>query len=171
MFASLLARRAGVALFALAVIGAATPVAAENPPPSPAAILIAKQIVEIKGVKQLFDPLVRGMVEKAKNMFMQTNFMLAKDLNESAAAVHKEFDPRVNELLDQTARIYAGYFTEPELKSLLAFYQSPLGQKVVVEEPKVLDQAVAFAGRWAEGLSDGVVARMRAEMKKRGHDL
>ena len=59
--------------------------AAADPKPSPAAILIAKQIVEIKGVKAMFEPLVRGVVEKVKNMFMQTNFMWAKDLNEVAA--------------------------------------------------------------------------------------
>ncbi len=27
----------------------------------------------------MFEPIVRGVVEKAKDMFMQTNFMWAKD--------------------------------------------------------------------------------------------
>ncbi len=68
---------------------------APNPNPSPAAILIAKQILEIKGQGKLFDPLVRGVIEKAKDEFMQTNFMWAKDLNEVAANMEKEYAPRV----------------------------------------------------------------------------
>ena len=72
---------------------------------------------------------------------------------------------------DLRQRIYAGHFTEAELKAILAFYQSPLGQKMIVEEPKALDESMANAGEWGDNLSEEVIAKMRAEMKKRGHDL
>jgi uncharacterized protein len=161
------------ALLALAVIGIAKPVMAQAPAqsPSPTAILIAKQIVEIKGVRKLFAPLVRGVVEKTKDQFMQTNFMWAKDLNEVAAQLEQEYAPRESELVDASARIYASHFTEAELKQILAFYQTPAGRKVVEEEPKALDESVAYAGTWGDKLSEEVIARMRDEMKKRGHDL
>ena len=173
------ARHAMAALVALAAIGIASPAAPQTPPsttaparqPSPAAILLAKQIVDIKNVKEVFQPIVRGVVEKTKEVFMQTNFMWAKDLNEVTVDVHKQYDPRVNELIDASARIYATHFTEQELKDLLAFYQSPLGQKVLAEEPKVLDESMIYAGNWADNLSVDVMAKMRADMKKRGHDM
>ena len=60
----------------------------------------------------MFEPMVAGVVEKAKDMFMQTNFNLAKDLNEVAAILHKEYDAALDEVVDQTARIYASHFTE-----------------------------------------------------------
>ena len=166
------------ALIALVVTGIAGPAAAQTAAPQPpahqpslAAILLAKQIVDIKGVKNIFQPLVRGVVDKTRNMFMQTNFMWAKDLNEVAAIEQKKFAPRVEELVDATARIYASHFTEQELKDLLAFYKSPLGQKALVEEPKVLEDAMANAGTWGDNLSQEVIAGMREEMKKRGHDM
>ncbi len=102
---------------------------------------------------------------------MQTNFMWAKDLNECAIIVEKQYAPRIDEVLDDTARIYASHFTEQELKDILAFYQSPLGKKVVAEEPKALDESMSSAGKWADALSEQVIGSMRAEMKKRGHDL
>jgi uncharacterized protein len=165
--------RSLVALIGLLLIGLAGPVAAQSPAqgPSPAAILLAKQIVEIKGARQLFTPLVRGVVEKVKDQFMQTNFMWAKDLNEVAANLEQQYAPRVDELIDMSARIYASHFTESELKQLLAFYQSPVGQKAIVEEPKALDESVASGGQWGDNLADEVVVKMRDEMKKRGHDL
>jgi uncharacterized protein len=176
MIARLIMRCALVALFAVAAVGIAdrTSAQAQAPaakPPSPAAILIAKQIVELKGVKDVFDPVVRGVVEKAKNVFMQTNFMLAKDINEIAANMHKDYDGRVSELVDQTARIYATHFTEPELKDMLAFYQSPVGKKMIIEEPKALDESMQSAATWADNLSEDVMAKMRSEMKKRGHEM
>jgi uncharacterized protein len=161
------------ALLGLLLIGIARPVAAQSPAqsPSPAAVLLAKQIVELKGARQLFTPLVRGVVEKVKDQFMQTNFMWAKDLNEVAANLEKEYAPRVDELVDMSARIYASHFTEAELKQLLAFYQSPVGRKAITEEPKALDESMASSGQWGDNLSDEVLVRMRDEMKKRGHDL
>ncbi len=167
-----LARCIFAALLALVLIGAAKPVLAQTPAsPSPNAILIAKQIVEIKGVNKLLDPLIRGVVEKVKNQFMQTNFMWAKDLNEVADKLTKEYQPRTAELVDETARIYASHFTEAELKQILAFYQTPVGRKVVVEEPRALDQSMANAGVFGDKLSEEIINKFRDEMKKRGHDI
>jgi len=159
------------ALVALAVMAAARPVLAQTTAPSPNAILIAKQIVEIKGVDKLFDPLIRGVVEKVKDQFMQTNFMWAKDLNEVAGQLVKQYQPRTSELVDESARIYASHFTEAELKQILAFYQTPTGRKMIVEEPRALDQSVANAGVFGDKLSEEIIAKFRDEMKKRGHDI
>jgi hypothetical protein len=169
------ARRRGrcmlIALVALAVIATAQRASAQATQPSPSAILLAKQIVEIKHIRDVYAPLVRGVVEKTRDMFMQTNFMWSKDLNDVAAIELKQYAPRVDELVDATARIYAAHFTEPELKQLLAFYQSPVGQKALVEEPKIVDESMASAGSWGDNLSQEVMVSMRSEMKKRGHDM
>jgi uncharacterized protein len=174
MFASFSTRHVMVLLVALVVSGVVGPAAAQapaGPQPSPASLLMAKQIVEIKGVQNIFAPLVRGVVDKTRDMFMQTNFMWSKDLNEVAAIEEKKFAPRVSELVDATARIYATHFTEPELKQLLTFYQSPVGRKALVEEPRVVQESMASAGSWGDNLSQEVIADMRQEMKKRGHDM
>src|SRR5579864_2078990 len=124
------------AMIALAAIAATAPAPAQNQQPSASAVLIAKQIVQLKGVKQIVDPIAIGVVEKVKGIVMQQSFMWQKDINEVAAQLHKEFDGRSGEMVDSMARSYASHFTEPELKQILAFYQSPVGQKMIVEEPK-----------------------------------
>jgi len=173
MIARLSTRHMLAAFVTLALLTAAKPVFAQAPAarPSPAAILIAKQIVELKGAKDLYQPLVRGVIQKVKNQFMQTNFMYAKDLNEIANNLERDYTPRVNELVDASARIYASYFTEAELKDILTFYQSPVGRKLIAEEPKALEASMANAGDWGDKLSDDVISKMREEMKKRGHDI
>ena len=164
-------------LIALAVAGTAGRAAAQGAapnavrPPSQASLALAKQILEIKHADSIFEPLVRGVVIKTRDFFMQTNFMWGKDLNEVANNLIKQYSARTGELMNDAARIYASHFTEPELKQLLTFYQSPLGQKVIAEEPKAADESMAMAGSWADKLSEEVINTMRAEMKKRGHDM
>ena len=102
---------------------------------------------------------------------MQTNFMFQKDINEITDQLHKEFDGRSDELVDVAAGLYASRFTEPELKQILEFYQSPVGQKMIVEEPKIVDDSLRQADGWANNLSIDIMAKMRSEMKKRGHDI
>jgi uncharacterized protein len=172
------ARCALAALIALAMIGtsqrASAQAAAPQPvlhQPSPSEILLAKQIMDIKHVRDIFEPLVRGVVIKARDTFMQTNFMWGRDLNEIAVDLQKKFAPRANELVDSAARTYASHFTEAELRQILAFYQSALGQKMLAEEPKALNESMSDADKFADNLSLEVIDSMRAEMKKRGHDI
>jgi hypothetical protein len=173
MIARLSLRHAVAAIIALVAIAIVKPAAAQAPAakPSPTALLLAKQIVELKGVKQMMDPVAVGVVEKVKSVIMQQNFMWQKDINEVTVQLHKEFDSRSGELVDSAARAYASHFTEPELKQILAFYQSPVGQKMIVVEPKAIEDSMRDASTWADDLSVDVMNRMRAEMKKRGHDI
>ena len=69
---------------------------------------------------------------------------------------------------DQMAKIYASVFTEQELKDLIVFYKSPLGQKLLAEEPKTVAASVSYMSQWAQQFSQQVEEQFRAEMKKRG---
>lgn len=146
-------------------------VALAQPQPTPEAVDTARKIIAIKGGDALFKPLIPGVIEQGKSMFEQQNPMLGKDLREVANKLRVEFEPRMAEVTTEVAKVYASHFTEKELKDLLAFYQSPLGRKVVTEEPKALDQSMQFAQAWSRKFSDEVVAKIRAEMKKLGHDI
>ena len=79
--------------------------------------------------------------------------------------------PRFAELNDEMAKLYATHFTDQELKAILAFYKSPVGQKLLAEQPTVVDASMRYAQDWANKLSDQVIAKMREELKKRGHPM
>ncbi len=137
--------------------------------PSAAAMATAKQLVIVTGATALFNPLIPGVIEQAKILFLQQNPALSKDLNDISAKLRADLTPRFDELTNEVARNYALHFSEQELKELLAFYKSPVGGKLLVEQPKVADASVKFAQTWANNLSEQVVAKMRDELKKKGH--
>jgi len=158
------------ALLAVA-LAACIPAAQAQQQPSPAAMQVAKQLITATGATAVFSPLVAGVVEQAKLLFLQQDPALGKDLNEVAAQLRTDLQPRMSEINDEVARLYATNFTEQELKDILTFYQSPAGKKLLNTQPKVIDSSMTFAQNWANKLSDEVIAKMRDEMKKRGHAL
>lgn len=139
--------------------------------PSPVALATAKEIMKTSGAMTLFNPLIPGVVEQAKNLYLQQNPGLSKDLNEIAAKLRADLMPRMEELTNEMAKLYATHFTEQELKDILAFYKTPTGTKLLNEQPKIADEGLKYAQDWANALSDRVMSLMRDELKKRGHNL
>ncbi len=48
------------------------------------------------------------------------------------------------------AQIYASEFTEKELVDLVAFYKTPLGQKLLTSEPKAINESLQYMQQWAQ---------------------
>ena len=159
------------ALLAAVGVALASPLPALAAPPTPAALASATEVAKLTGATALFNPLVAGVVEQSKILFLQQDPGLAGDLNEISAKMRADLAPRMNELTDEVAKIYADHFTEQELKDLVVFYNSPVGKKLVVEQAIVVNASLKFAQDWANKLSDEVTGKMRDELKKKGHAL
>ena len=146
----------------------AQPKPAATPAPSPAALLMAKEIIDLKGAGTTFDPLVKGVIEYHKNFLIQNNPNLSRQIDEVAAQLLTQMEPRRVELQQTLARTYASHFTEQELKDALAFYHTPLGKKLVTEEPKAMEETMKAVDTWSQKFAEEVVAKLRAELKKKG---
>jgi len=166
---------AGLAV-ALALIVApaaaqAPPAAVTGKPAAPAAIAAAKEILTIKNAYAMYSNAVPGLVEKTKNVLLGANLNYQKDLNEVAVIVAKNLAGREKEIGDGMAQIYATEFTEQELKDLVTFYKSPLGQKLIASEPKAIQSSMAYMNVWAQSFAEVINGQFRAEMKKRGKEI
>jgi uncharacterized protein len=156
---------------ALGLALAATSLCAQAQQPSAATLASARELMELKGVKNLVEPVVVGVVNQTTSTILQTNPGLSKDLDEVNAQLRTEYQPRIAEMTNEIVKLYAQRFTEQELKEAVAFYKSPTGKKILAEEPKILDESYARIQQWANRLQDEVMTRVRVEMKKRGHNL
>ena len=139
--------------------------------PTAGAVAAARELLAIKGGTLMFEPVIPGVVESTKNNLLPTNPNLSKDLNEVSLQLRKEYESKKAELVYEVAIVYAKHFTEQELKELVTFYKSPLGQKMIKEEPIALDESLKRAQDWSIDFSEVVMGRFRTEMKKRGHQL
>ena len=73
-----------------------------------------------------------------------------------SAQIYKEEDPElyeflvkninVNEFIEEIfVDLYAKYFTHPEIKELINFYESPVGQKYINISPQLMREAALKA--------------------------
>jgi hypothetical protein len=146
---------------------AATPLKAA----SPAALAAAKEILTMKNASAMYANAVPNLVEQTKNVLLQSNLNYQKDLNEVAEIVAKNLAGREKEIGDGMAQVYANEFTEQELKDLVTFYKSPLGQKLLATEPRAIQFSMSYMNQWAQVFAETVNGQFRAEMKKRGKEI
>ena len=63
---------------------------------------------------------------------------------------HSKRDP--DHLLALIIPIYDKYYTGPEIKSLIQFYDSPTGKKMAAVLPKIMSESQAAGRKWGEQL-------------------
>jgi uncharacterized protein len=149
----------------------AAPAATPLKEATPAAIAAAKEILGMKNASAMYASAVPNIVEQTKNALLQANLNYQKDLNEVAVIVAKNLAGREKEIGDGMAKIYANEFTEQELKDLVTFYKSPLGQKLLSTEPRAIQFSMSYMNQWAQVFAETVNAAFRGEMKKRGKEI
>ena len=160
------------ACLALGLALTALPAVAQQPKPaSPAAIAAAKEILAMKHAEAMYANAVPNLVHKTKDQLLQSNLNYQKDLNEVEVIVAKKLAGREKEIADGMAAAYAQAFTEQELKDLVTFYKSPLGQKLLTAEPQAIQQTMGYMNQWAQGFAEMVNGEFRAEMRKRGKEI
>ncbi len=174
-----LARMLSATSLALGLAVAGVPAVAQQapatPPPlkqaPPAAIAAAKEILAMKNAAAMYASAVPNIVEQTKNQLLQSNLNYQKDLNEVAVVVAQKLAGREKEIGEGMAKIYANEFTEQELKDLVAFYKSPLGQKLISTEPRAIQFSMSYMNQWAQVFAETVNGEFRAEMRKRGKEI
>ena len=174
-FSGLLSAAALAARLALA---AAPAMAQQQLPPmpkvkqsTPAAIGYAKEILTMKNVAVMYAGAVPGIIEKTKTGLLQQYLNYQKDLDEVALVVAKQFAGSEKEIGDGMAQIYAAEFSEQELKDLVTFYKTPLGQKLLIAEPTAINGSLQYMQQWAQQFGVIVNGQFKTEMKKRGKDI
>jgi hypothetical protein len=167
-----LSRILSAAGLALGMVLTGVPAGAQSPaPPTPAAMAAAREILAMKNVSSMYSAAVPSVVQRTKDALLQTNLNYQKDLDEVSLIVAKALAGREKEIGEGMAKIYASDFTEQELKDLVAFYKTPLGQKLLTQEPKTVQASVAYMNQWGQNFAELVNGQFRAEMRKRGKEI
>jgi hypothetical protein len=142
---------------------------AQQSQPSAAAVTLATQLLELKGGISAFDAAIDGVILHHRGNLLQINPNLTRDIDATAQLMRAEAAVRRQELHNEVARGYASVFTEQDLKQMLEFYKTPLGKKIIEGEPKAGEESTKRAQEWIDKYAADVIAKMRAEMRKKGH--
>jgi hypothetical protein len=117
--------------------------AAQSGELAPGAIDPAKEadiraLLELVGARDLVQDSMTRAAEQHREKLLETvpdNRQGQKFVNTVITGYEKKFD--VDAVTDQLISVYDKHYSDEEIKGLLQFYGSPLGQKVAAESPKI----------------------------------
>ncbi len=158
-------------LLALAFLAAPAHARPKSEPPAPAP---AAAPAAAPAVDPALEADIRRLIEASggaglgQQMFeaMMTNMAQAMpqipaEFWESAKG---EFRP--DEFTSLLVPVYAKYYSQAEIQELIAFYQSPLGRKMVATNPAVVQDSMAAGQVWGQQIAQRVIAKLQAAEPK-----
>ena len=143
----------------------------QGPPPSADHVAKARQLILTTGISRSFQIIVPEFMDQIGNTLTQAHPELVPDMILVLNQLRGEFDRQSDEMVDQSARIYASLLSEKDIDTILAFFDSDAGKRYVGAQPLFLNQLVSGMQAWQQKISINMMARVRQEMKKKGHDL
>jgi hypothetical protein len=71
-------------------------------------------------------------------------------------------------MMEELVAIYAKHYTHEEIKELIAFYESPLGRKVLSTMPVLLAESAEIAQRWSQSIMPRFQEKLRLRLVEEG---
>jgi hypothetical protein len=137
----------------------------------------ARELLTVSRTAEAFMQVLPNVMRQIGNTIISTNIAIQADpprrtaLEESLREVERQFEGDRDQMVATVALLYAARFTEAELRQLIDFYRSPLGQKYLQLTPQIANESVRSAQEWAQRLGQNAFQRVREDMRRRGHPL
>ena len=71
-------------------------------------------------------------------------------------------------ILQELVPVYAKYFTQDDIRGMLAFYESPVGKKMIQTMPAVVQDSMAVGQRWGQAVMPRVIAALQQRLRAEG---
>ncbi len=139
--------------------------------PTPLHIAKARHLILATGISRSFQIIIPEFMEQIGNSLTESRPDLVHDMDLVLQKLKPEFDMQSDEMIDQSARIYATLLSEKDIDAINAFFDSDAGKRYVGAQPLFLNQLVSGMQAWQQKISIIMMKRVREEMKKKGHDL
>jgi hypothetical protein len=130
----------------------------------PAKEVDIRHLMDLIGTKQLVGQMMNGMEKSIKPLM--TSALPAGEYREKLVNLffekfHSKAD--LQQLLDIAVPGYDNYYSHEEIKSLIQFYETPLGQKVISVLPKLTGDLQEAGRKWGERLGGDCMREVLSE--------
>jgi hypothetical protein len=138
-------------------------------PVDPQTLAVAKKILDVTHASAMGDQVMAQMMKIFTTSLTQTNPGKGQDVSDILNAVLlPAFHDSIPGLLDEAAKTYARHFTTTELNQLLAFYQTPIGQKFIAEMPGIAHDQMVVGQAFAQKIIVDIRPKLLDAIKQKG---
>ena len=142
----------GRVVFALFLVAGARAWAQETPPNAMTADI--RTLIEVTGAGEAGVKMMQDMIASMREVLPDVP-------EEYWTRFAAKVDP--DGLIQLCIPIYAKHFAHEEVKQLLEFYRTPLGQKLITALPAVAEEAMAVGQQWGESLAAQVLQELNVD--------
>ena len=107
------------------------PAGAQEPSQDSTRVAAASELVDVLELEQSHVPDMGGAMSG-----LTASNPMAGELAKLMTEFYQEFAPW-DKVRPEVVRIYAGVYTESELREMIAFYRTPIGQKMIERTPEL----------------------------------
>ncbi|MBN4003041.1 DUF2059 domain-containing protein [Nostoc sp. LPT] len=113
-----------------------------------------KKLLEITGAKDISRQIIPQLLINFKSEYPE----VPQKIWDTFAA-----ELKIDDMVDEFIPIYNKYFTNEEIKQIIAFYQTPLGQKTITVIPQITQESTAIGIRYGKVAVERALKKLEAE--------
>lgn len=116
-----------------------------------------EKMLRLTGMEKLMDQMMTQMISAYKVQMKQV-----------PEAFWTKFRQKIDtgELLEKLIPLYDKYYSVEDLKAVNAFYESPVGQKILATLPEITQESMKIGLEWGEKIGKQATEEAVQEMKK-----
>jgi len=139
---------------------------------SPALAKDVQRLMDVTGSLKVGEQMAGATVDQVIKSMRAANPNLPPRATEIIRATidaefKKAFAPG-GDMANLLTGVYAKHFTQDDIRGLIAFYESPLGKKVVEALPAVAQESIALGNQWAVSRMPQIVQDLQTKLRAEG---
>jgi hypothetical protein len=161
---------AAAATLAIALaFGAVAPAMAQEI--SPEQLALARKYVDLTNKGQIYEAIAVMTAQQTSQMLTTQNPELALTIDETIGKVLETRRGKSDELFNQIARVYAVTYSAEELQQIVAFYETPVGQKLATNAQSINTDVGRIMQVYTSNFGTEFVREVKAALKAAGYDV
>lgn len=115
-----------------------------------------------------FFPILKKATAQNNQVVSETVFAILK--SSTLALVKRQISAK-DGLMDRVVPLYNKHYTHSEIKTLIQFYETPLGKKVTALRPQIAKEGMVVAEEWINFLEPLLVQALARSLEKEGYAI
>lgn len=113
-----------------------------------------KQLMTLTGADQLGVQTINTMMAELKPLLPMASETFWNEVKQEATA---------EELINKVIPIYQKHLTQTEIEAAIAFYQTPVGKKLIATQPQIRKESTTAMQTWGKSLAKTIVKKYQAK--------
>jgi len=131
----------------------------------------ARDLIDVTGVTGSLEGIYTEFSDRTRQIVGVTRPEMIKDMNEVIVSLKGEADKKLAEINTTAVEIFARKMPEADIKEVVAFFKSPVGQRYNAARPLAIEELYNKLEAWSVETSNFLFDRFTQEMRKRGHQM